>query len=406
MDKSKDINTDISAPEKAQDGLLRIETYRSGIFQFQIGVDIPRLRPLLQRVEDAHQRFSSVPILPDVATALEKEVLVSSIYGTNTIESGTLTEAETAQILSDPGKAKEEKDRRVVNIGEAYEIAEGFGKYWAETLKSEQRPHLLLHEKMFTDLHRKITRDLSHLDNVPGRYRDNPKQRRTQVGDSDHGGIYTPPKCLEDIQTLMQTFIEWVNSEPVYGLPPLIRAPLIHYYFERIHPFWDGNGRVGRVAEAMTLKAASYQYAPFALSHYYLEHIDRYFSGFTAARKAEGGNEPYPNTVFVEFFLEGMLTVLNRLHDRVNQIIGILLYKSALRDFYERKVINARQYTVVSNLLHKGTTHSLAEVQTQPWYVTLYMKLTPKTRARDMKRLEDIKLLSVEKGGSIVLLVP
>ena len=37
------------------------------------------------------------------------------------------------------------------------------------------------------------------------------------------------------------------------GLPVLVRAPLVHYYYEVIHPFWDGNGRVGRVLEAALL---------------------------------------------------------------------------------------------------------------------------------------------------------
>ncbi|MFC2503586.1 MAG: Fic family protein, partial [Cardiobacterium sp.] len=40
------------------------------------------------------------------------------------------------------------------------------------------------------------------------------------------------------------------------GVPALIRAPLVHYYYEIIHPFWDGNGRVGRVLEASILLRA------------------------------------------------------------------------------------------------------------------------------------------------------
>lgn len=61
-------------------------------------------------------------------------------------------------------------------------------------------------------------------------------------------------------------------------MPALIRAPLMHLYFELIHPFWDGNGRVGRVLEATLLQAAGFRYAPFAQTRYYLEHIDAYFT--------------------------------------------------------------------------------------------------------------------------------
>lgn len=386
----------------------RVETHRSGIFKLQAGLNTAALQPLIDRIEDAHRRFSSVPILPDVANRLEREVVVQSVYGTNTIEAGTLTEEETAAVLANPRQAKGEKNLRVVNIKRAYEFAEQYGRHWTDNVKPKGYPQLVLEETMFTNLHKEITQGLTHPDNVPGQYRDNPKERRTQVGDLEHGGVYVPPKCLDDIKLLMQKFVEWANSDPIYNLPPLLRAPLVHYYFERIHPFWDGNGRVGRVVEAMILKAADYRYAPFALSRYYLEHIDRYFTVFNLARKAEEKDDAYPNQVFVEFFLEGMLEVLHRLHDRVNQMIAVLLYESVLRSLHDKGEINDRQYTIVSNLLTKGRTHLLAEVQTQPWYTSLYRKLTIKTRSRDLKGLREKNLIRIaeDKGQTISLLIP
>ncbi|MFZ5592756.1 MAG: Fic family protein [Pseudomonadota bacterium] len=408
MDVEKDKNGGFQDLEAPWNTPSRIETHRSGIFQFQAGINLARLQPLLDRIQDAHKRFASVPVLPEVANKLEQEVMLSSIYGTNTIESGTLTEEETAAVLESPEKAREEKERRVVNIRRAYDIAEGFGKHWSENRESKEPPHLILREEMFKELHKAITQGLSHPDNVPGQYRDNPKERRTQVGDLEHGGVYTPPKCLTDIKILMQAFIEWANSAPIYYLPPLIRAPLVHYYFERIHPFWDGNGRVGRMVEAMILKAAGYKYAPLALSRYYLENIDRYFTLFNLARKAEEKGDPWPNQAFVEFFLQGMLTVLNNLHDHVNQIIAYLLYRSRVRDLHEGKMINTRQYTIVTHLLSQGLRHKLAEIQAQPWYAALYKGLTTKTRARDIKGLVEHQLIVIgdDDGKTVFLLVP
>jgi len=391
-----------------KDDLLRIETHRSGIFKFQVGINTAALQPLLDRIEDAHRRLSSMPILPDVAIKLEREILVDSVYGTNTIENGGLTEEETAAVLdAPPEKAKVESALRVVNIRKAYEIAEGYGEYWSANIKSKNLPHLILEEEIFTGLHEKITQGLRHADNIPGRYRDNPKDRHTQVGNAAHGGIYTPPKCLDDIQMLMAAFVKWANTAPIYNLSPLLRAPLIHYYFERIHPFWDGNGRVGRVIEAMILKAAGYKYVPFALSRYYLEHIDQYFSLFNQARKAEEKGKDNPNQEFVAFFLEGTLTVFNQLHDRINEILGYLLYKSRLRDLYELKAINNRQYHIINNLLQIGTTLTLTDMQSQLWYNSLYEKLTAKTRARDMKGLLEQQLIRyVGDGEDRKILLP
>ena len=88
----------------------RIETHRSGIFQFQVGVDLDEVKSELLRIADAHQRFSSIPIIPDVATRLEKEVIASSVFGTNTIEGGTLSEEETAVVIERFADVRDEKE--------------------------------------------------------------------------------------------------------------------------------------------------------------------------------------------------------------------------------------------------------------------------------------------------------
>jgi len=389
--------------------MLRVETHRSGVFTFQSGIDLDYIQPMLERVEDAHARFSSMPIIPDVATKLEKEVLVSSVFGTNTIEGGTLTEAETADVISGIRKIRDEKERRVDNIKKAYDKAGNFAEYCLNKNKDQSKnPFVALHlqEEMFIDLHAIITDGLSHPQNKPGQYRDNKKGQLTKVGDTEHGGIYTPPKCRDDITVLIINYLQWINSEEVINLSPLIRAPLAHYYFERIHPFWDGNGRVGRVIEMLILKCAGYKYAHYALSRYYLENIDEYFSVFNLARKAEIKKEKFPNMVFIELFLNGILDIINKLHDRVNRIIAFMLYQNLLNSFFQKKKINMRQYTIINNLLPHGLIHDLSKVQSQPWYIALYNELTTKTQSRDMKGLEVNNLIKISEDKKINLLVP
>lgn len=406
MDKNRDILTASLAPSLER---VRVETHRSGIFVFQAGVDLQRVQPLMDRVEDAHRRFSSVPGLRDVALQLEREVVVSSVFGTNTIEGGTLSEQETADAIElTPEQAKDEHQRRVVNLKNAYDKAEAFAKLLLDNPKFNpdgKGVRVALREDLIRDLHWRVTDGLTHPNNVPGEYRNNQKGQLTKVGDSAHGGVYTPPKNRDDIQMVMGAFVNWINSDAVLALPPLLRAPLTHYFFERIHPFWDGNGRVGRVLEAIVLKCAGYKYAHFALSRYYLEHLDEYFTVFNLARKAEESGDPHPNTVFVEFFLRGMLEVLNRLHDRANRIIGLILYRARLQDLLARKEINVRQFTIVSTLLATGPVHDLASVQGELWYQALYKKLTPKTRSRDLKGLEAMEFIRLD-DKKLVLSVP
>ena len=383
---------------------IKVETHRSGPFVFQIGLDMGLLQPLLDRVKDAQQRFSSMPILPDIATSLEREVLVSSIYGTNTIEAGTITEQETAAALDlEPGQVKLEEQRRVSNIKQAYLRAENFAQLIVNNHGPQSCP---LSEIYFKDLHRLITDGLTHPNNMPGEYRDNPKGLNTRMGDMAHGGVYQPPKCRDDIDLLMQAFIDWANSELVMGLDPLLRAPLIHYYFEAIHPFWDGNGRTGRVIEALVLKSAGLKYAPFAMSRYYLEHIDEYFSAFNQTRKAAEQRAAFPNTVFVNLFLNGMLSVMNKLHERANSMIGILLFGNQLRQMLDSKEINLRQYTIVSQLMNLVQMPAIQELQRLPWYDSLYKKLTSKTRSRDIQDLLKKGLLKLGENNRLVLGIP
>jgi len=389
--------------------MLRVDTHRSGVFTFQLGIDLDYIQPLLGRVEDAHARFSSMPILPDVAAKLEKEVVVSSVFGTNTIEGGTLTEEETADVINGIREIKGEKEKRAENIKKAYDKAEHFAEYCLSNNKDQSKNMsvaLHLQEIMITDLHAIITDGLSHSQNKPGQYRNNQKGQLTKVGDTEHGGIYTPPKSRDDIIILINNYLQWINSEKIISLSPLIRAPLAHYYFERIHPFWDGNGRVGRVLEMLILKCAGYKYAHYALSKYYLENIDEYFLVFNLARKAEVKKEKFPNIIFIEFFLSGMFDVVNRLHDRANRIIAFMLYQNILNSFLQDKKINIRQYTIINNLLPHGLIHDLSKVQSQPWYIALYKKLTQKTRSRDMKGLEANNLIEISEDRKIHLLVP
>lgn len=369
----------------------RIETDRSGPFVFQLGLTAADVDLALHRVEDAHQRFVASP-LAQVANLLEKEVVVSSVFGTNTIEGGTLTEDETAGALAlDPGQVQEVEQRRALNIKAAYDLSQAVAA----------TPGWSLSKEFIVDLHRLITQQLPDPDNRPGLLRDNPKTRVTYVGDQAHGGRYKPPQYGRDIERLLDALIAWHGELEAAGVPALIRAPLVHLYYEQIHPFWDGNGRVGRVIEATLLQAAGYRYAPFALARHYLSHIDAYFTLFNSCRKAAEKGQDAPNRPFVEFHLEGMRLTINSLHDRVNRLVGMLLYESNIRRALDKRQINARQYTILAQLLDRGRPLPLDELRHAPWYASLYLKRNDKTRQRDLRALREMELAFLDTDNAL-----
>lgn len=84
---------------------LGIETHRSGIFTFRIGADPESGRPLVDKLEYGHRLFVSMPLLPEIISRVEKETLVASIHGTDTIEGGDLSEEEISGAIEGANRA-------------------------------------------------------------------------------------------------------------------------------------------------------------------------------------------------------------------------------------------------------------------------------------------------------------
>lgn len=369
----------------------RVETDRFGPFTFQVGLNASDLLLPWIRVEDAHKRFITSP-LSQVASELEREVLVQSVHGTNTIEGAQLTEQQTADVLDrDPKDIAAEQEIRVRNIKAAYDLA----------LRSAVNPSWRFDIDFMQAIHAEISRDLPHTDNRPSLVRDNPKDRITYVGDEAHGGKYKPPQYRGDILRLLQGLVDWHAELVKAEVPALIRAPLVHFYFECIHPFWDGNGRTGRVLEATLLRQAGYRYAPFALSRYYLENIDLYFTLFNTCRKAHEKNRDFANQDFVAFHLDGMLPVIERLHDRVNRLVGLVLFRAKVVEMVRDGRLNTRQWAIVDRILDEGKPVALDVLQREPGYVALYEKKTKRTRDRDLSGLRKYELLRLGEDGKL-----
>ena len=59
--------------------------------------------------------------------------------------------------------------------------------------------------------------------------------------------VYTPPQDFNDISRLMSNLENFINIPEISNYDPLIKMAIIHFQFESIHPFYDGNGRTGRI---------------------------------------------------------------------------------------------------------------------------------------------------------------
>ena len=80
------------------------------------------------------------------------------------------------------------------------------------------------------------------------------KQAGTNLKNAQTGQvIYTPPQDYDTISDLMTNLVRFINDDELSDIDPLVKMAIIHVQFESIHPFYDGNGRTGRIINILYL---------------------------------------------------------------------------------------------------------------------------------------------------------
>lgn len=113
--------------------------------------------------------------------------------------------------------------------------------------------------------------------------------------------VYTPPQDHAEIVELMANLEQFINDSGQNGLDPLIKMALIHFQFESIHPFYDGNGRTGRIINVLYLLQQNLLRIPVLyLSRYIIQHKADYYRLLQSVRDQETWQE------WVLFMLEAV----------------------------------------------------------------------------------------------------
>lgn len=100
--------------------------------------------------------------------------------------------------------------------------------------------------------------------------------------------IYTPPQDYETIRKLMDNLIEYINRREFHEVDPLIKMAVIHFQFETIHPFYDGNGRTGRIINLLYLVLEGLLSIPILyLSRYIIRNKAEYYRLLQSVRDTD-----------------------------------------------------------------------------------------------------------------------
>jgi Fic family protein len=195
--------------------------------------------------------------------------------------------------------------------------------------------------------------------------------------------IYTPPQDPEEIKNLMSNLEKFINDKEASDFDPLVKMAIIHYQFESIHPFYDGNGRTGRIINILYLIQEKLQDLPILyLSSYIIKNKADYYRLLQEVRTKNNWEE----------WLLFMIKAVDRTsRDTIDLIIKIrelmMNYKHLLRDNY-------KFYS--QDLLNNLFKHPYTKIE----FIQRDLKVSRITAANYLNQLADDKLLIKKKLGT------
>ena len=194
----------------------------------------------------------------------------------------------------------------------------------------------------------------------------------TNLRNSKEEIVYTPPQNLEEIKKLLENLEEYINNSNFHNIDSLIKMPIIHYQFESIHPFYEGNGRTGRLINVLYLVQQKLLDIPVLyLSSFVIRNKAMYYKLLQEVR-TKGNWEDW-----IIWMLNGVEETSKETMYVVNNI-KILMddYKTKIKSnfgFYSHELINTLfkfPYTKIDFLakeikVHRNTASSYLNILTE-----------------------------------------
>lgn len=249
------------------------------------------------------------------------------------IENIFTTHDELFKAYEDIEKAENPQTKEVLRYQEAV---------WYGFKQLESKP--LLTTNLFTELAQIIKQNQSGVRNTPG----------THIKDGHGNIVYTPPEGETIIRDLLHNLEQYIHADD--DIDPLIKMAVIHYQFEAIHPFSDGNGRTGRIINILYLIQQGLIELPVLyLSKYIIAHKNDYYQLLRGV--TERGNW----IPWVIYILEGIAEMAYYTKEKIDAIYHLkeqtgLLLKNHV-SFYSMELLELlflRPYTRINHLEQAG----------------------------------------------------
>ena len=278
----------------------------------------PALLGRVETVAGLRERIVSAAVQVAWIPTLQKDSRIRNAHSSTAIEGNPLTLEEVRAVEEGSElTASPRSQREIVN-------------YFAAMRHIEKvcKKGRIDHEDLF-HLHRIIAGQVMDQGDA-GRYR----TIRVRVG------MYIPPPP-DEVSGLMFELLEWWNKSAT-ALSPILSSAILHYRFEAIHPFADGNGRTGRALALWELYRRGFDsHHIFSVDEFYGEDRMRYYRELEAVQQRNGDL-----TSWIEYCAEGLQQTLERVWRRMQQLSA----KSGAR----RLILRPRQEQLLNLLRSRG----------------------------------------------------
>ncbi|MCB1201060.1 MAG: Fic family protein [Leptospiraceae bacterium] len=194
--------------------------------------------------------------------------------------------------------------------------------------------------------------------------------------------IYTPPQDEKQISSLMKNLEDYINDDVMSDVDPLIKMAVIHFQFESIHPFYDGNGRTGRIINILYLVMKNLLDIPILyMSRYIVQNKEAYYRHLQKVRDDDDWES------WIVFMLTAIAVTSQQTIAMVKEIQkSMQYYKHEIRNkykFYSQDLIN--------NLFF----HPYTKIQ----FIEKDLKVSRVTAAKYLDELADGNLLVKQSLG-------
>lgn len=340
---------------------LNIKNFKSGVYQNQYRYksflpstinrqwiwDNPAINTLLEQAACALGQLNAFSaIVPDVDLFIQMHILKEA-QNSSRIE-GTKTGMDEALLLKEDLSPEKRDDWQEV---QNYIEAMHFGL--------KQLEQLPLSSRLLKQMHKILMQGVRGEYKCPGEFR---KSQNWIGGSAIFDAVYIPPVHTE-LPDLMSDLEKFLHNH-IIEVPHLIKIAISHYQFESIHPFLDGNGRIGRLLITFYLVNNKLLSKPsLYLSAFFEKHKAAYYDALSRVREA------HDMVHWIKFFLSAVIETANIGQNTFHQILVLQrevdekitelgrrlnISKAFLRLLYKKPIVTVSETAKSLNLTPKS----------------------------------------------------